>query len=83
MVWENAAAILGQTIMIPATSVQETWKQLWIKIKQRGSMSYKKWGVRFVAVFWLIWKERNERIFNNNRSRAQGLAFRAVHIANL
>ncbi|XP_078179626.1 uncharacterized protein LOC144573752 [Carex rostrata] len=83
VVWENAVAILGQTIMVPATSVQEIWKKSWIKVKQRSAMSYKKWGVRFVAVCWLIWKERNARIFNTNRSRAEGLGFTAVQIANL
>lgn len=50
MVWENVAAILEQTIMVPATSVQETWKKSWIKVKQQGAMSYKKWRARFVAL---------------------------------
>lgn len=82
--WAKVESILGCSIMAPKNTVQETWLMSWKAVKNRGSMSYRDWGARFTAVCWLIWKERNARIFRDTKTRAdQLLAPRMVQLGEL
>lgn len=50
---------------------------------QRNKSFVLPWSVAFVAVCWLIWKERNTRVFRNKRQPVQCLVPRILQLIDL
>lgn len=82
-VWSVIASKWGMVIMQPLalvpepTSVQDIWKAAWRNFKRRNNVSKKVWAVRFMAVCWNLWLQRNELIFRGKRLPEMILADRA------
>ena len=42
----------------------------------------RQWKEFFVTIYWLIWKRRNERVFENKDARVDGIPLKAMAIVS-
>lgn len=73
--WMWYSGILGYSIMHISNSVQRTVSKSWSACK--GRVARKEWGVFFYSGVWMIWKERNNKIFEGKNLDARGAAYKA------
>lgn len=68
-IWEGLCNYLGCHMPIGAQSVQDLWYDA--SIRYRGNVRAKKrWDVFFAAGCWAIWRQRNQKIFEQRGASA-------------
>lgn len=77
-VWFEVTKIIDTPIMTPAMTGRLVWENLWQIVKRKGVLSYKQWLVCFICVAWMIWKQRNNIVFNEQRIPPSLLARRCA-----
>ncbi|XP_078178924.1 uncharacterized protein LOC144573109 [Carex rostrata] len=61
-IWHKVSLLVNCTILCPANSIKETWR-LSARLCSGSRARWKKWQVIFASVCWMIWRQRNSKIF--------------------
>lgn len=62
LLWNKIALLVGQTVMLNGDSIQQTWRNSYEKFKGNHQMRT-KWEALVSAACWMLWRERNCKVF--------------------
>lgn len=64
LLWNKIALLVGQTVMVRADSIQETWRNSYEGFKGSRRMRI-KWEALVSAACWMLWRQRNCKVFED------------------
>jgi len=80
-VWRYLDTQLGFKIMVPRETMGDTWDGS--KRSRPRAVGKISWTSRFMCALWMLWKQRNEKIFRNKRTPPALLADKILQEGNL
>lgn len=66
-VWHFTQSLMGTSILTLSDSVTGTWQTSWHQVRAIGVLSKECWCTLFICGCWMIWKQRNAKIFRENQ----------------
>lgn len=82
-VWEEIHRSTNTTIMVQGDSIQSTWDKSWQRVRRQGNLPRKEWASRLMCAVWLIWKQRNDKVFRGRTIPPTILANQIKHEGDL